>query len=153
MNLTSELFEQIAASLSRGPAAGDTTAAGAIAATTVATEQRSGPRVSTGVRQRARLIPLTDAIAPGPVDVTLRDVAPGGARFLYAARIPLDEQFVLVLPSTDGPVAILCGVAYWQPVAEDLFAIGAKFTRVLRQGSSATHARPAPAHAAVRRAV
>jgi hypothetical protein len=83
------------------------------------------------------LIPLTDTIAPAPFDVVLRDVSPGGVGFLHCNRLGLDEQFVLLLPSEDGEVAILCGVAYWQPLGENLVAIGAKFNRVLRQGSAA----------------
>ena len=151
MMLPSELFEQIATSLSNVAVPDSANES----ADNVATGQRRrGPRVAADGTQQARLIPLTDAIAPGPVDVTLRDVAPGGARFLFAGRIPLDEQFVLVLPAADGPVAVLCGVAYWQPVAENLFAIGARFTRILHQGVAA---RPAtvirPAAPAIRRAV
>lgn len=149
MMLPSELFEQIATSLSRVALPGS---ANDLADSAATEQRRRGPRVAAGQGQRARLIPLTDAIAPGPVDVTLRDVAPGGARFLHAGRIPLDEQFVLVLPAADGPVSILCGVAYWQPVAENLFAIGARFTRVVHQGSAA-QARPAFSAAPVRRAV
>ena len=138
MMLPSELFEQIAASLS---SVGVPDSANDSVIGTATTEQRRrGPRVAADGARYARLIPLTDAIAPGPIDVSLRDVAPGGARFLFAARIPLDEQFVLVLPAADGPVAVLCGVAYWQPVAENLFAIGARFTRVVHHG---TAARPA----------
>lgn len=150
MMLPIELFEQIVTSLSsaaHSQSAGDSTAA-----PVPAEQRRHGPRVAAEQGQRARLIPLTDVIAPGPIDVTLRDVAPGGARFLLAGRIPLDEQFVLVLPAADGPISILCGVAYWQPVAENLFAIGARFTRVVHQGS-ATPARPTFGAAPVRRAV
>ena len=56
---------------------------------------------------------------------------------LEALCVALDEQFVLLLPSEEGEVAVLCGVAYWQPLGENLFAVGAKFHRVLRQGSAA----------------
>lgn len=158
MNLSTELFEQIAASLShnmRGGASSEAARPGADGAIAIAAhnEQRRDPRVPAESDRIARLIPLTDAIAPEPIDVILRDVAPGGARFLHAGRIPLDEQFVLLLPSTEGPVSILCGVAYWQPVAENLFAIGARFTRVIRQGNPAG-ARPAAGESLfVRRAV
>jgi hypothetical protein len=155
MILSAELFEQIAASLSRDAAAPGVAAAEPVPPSDgVTTEQRRrGPRVAAETGRRARLIPLTDAIASGPTDVALRDVAPGGARFLHATRIPLDEQFVLVLPGTDGPVSILCGVAYWQPVGDNLYAIGARFTRILHQGSPAAEARPGFSAAPVRRAV
>ena len=147
MQLSSELFEQIVTALSNAPAVADE---GAPAA--VGEQRRRGvPRVLAGEGARVRLIPLTDSLAPDAVDVTLHDVAPGGARFLYGSRIPLDQQFVLMLPGTDGPVAVLCGVAYWQPVAENCFAIGAKFNRVIRHGSAA--GRRAPAVAATHDAV
>jgi hypothetical protein len=148
MNLSDELFEQIVASL----AAGGVTTLPDI--TLESDDKRRGKRFSADPGTTVRLIPLTDALSPGPVDVALRDVAPGGARFLFPARVGLDEQFVLVLPSEEGQVAILCGVAYWQPVGPDVFAIGAKFNRVLRQGSAQPSApTPARAAAAVRRAV
>ena len=152
MNLPTELFEQIVAALAPAPEA---ESAAPVAAAPVATaadgEQRRGPRVTAGDASRVRLIPLTDSLAPAPIDVTLRDVAPGGARFLHGARIALDEQFVLMLPSAEGPVAVLCGVAYWQPVAENVFAIGAKFNRVIRQGSAAAATPRVPAAAAMGR--
>lgn len=152
MNLSSELFEQIVTALSNAPAA-----AGGEALPGASEQRRGGPRVQAGEGARVRLIPLTDSLAPDAVDVTLHDVAPGGARFLYGSRIPLDQQFVLMLPGTDGPVAVLCGVAYWQPVAENCFAIGAKFDRVIRHGSNAGRRVPAAASTGdavpVRRAV
>jgi hypothetical protein len=130
MNLSTELFDQIVTSLSAGEA---TNLPGVTPPTR---EQRRGPRFTATAATRIRLIPLTDAIAPGPFDVPLRDVSPGGVGFLHCNRISLDEQFVLLLPAEDGEVAVLCGVAYWQPLGENLFAIGAKFNRVLRQGST-----------------
>ena len=144
MNLSNELFDQIVTSLAAGEATN-------LPGVTLPTrEQRRGPRVTPNARTRVRLIPLTDTIAPGPIDVPLRDVSPGGVGFLFNGRIGLDEQFVMLLPSEHGQVAILCGVAYWQPVAAGAFAIGAKFTRVLRQGSGV----PSPAAAVpTRRAV
>jgi hypothetical protein len=130
MNLSSELFEQIVTSLSAGEAMN-------LPSVTAPTrEQRRGPRFTPTARTRIRLVPLTDEIAPAPFDVPLRDVSPGGVGFLHVNRIGLDEQFVLLLPSEDGEVAVLCGVAYWQPLGENLFAIGAKFNRVLRQGAN-----------------
>ena len=145
MNLSDELFDSIVTSL----AAGASTTLPSVALPP--TEQRKSRRVTADPGTTVRLIPLTDALAPGAVDVTLRDVAPGGAGFLFPKRVTLDEQFVLLLPSEHGDVAILCGVAYWQPVAESVFAIGAKFNRVLRQGS-AQPAAPSQ-QSAVRRAV
>ena len=135
MNLSNELFEQITASLTRSNEGNAIVAPGS-------TDQRKGPRLNTGAGQRATLIPLTDSIAMKPVGVTLRDVSPGGAGFLVAGRVALNDEFVLMLPSTEGNVAILCGVAYWQPIAEGIFAVGAKFARVLRQGIAKPIAAP-----------
>ena len=144
--LSDELFEQIVTTL----AAGGETNLPSVAPPR--DEQRKAKRAAVDRGTTVRLIPLTDSMAPGPVDVTLRDIAPGGAGFLYPVRVGLDEQFVLLLPSPDGDVAVLCGVAYWQPLGPECFAIGAKFNRVLRQGSE----QPTPfkpADAPVRRAV
>lgn len=133
MNLSNDLFEQIVTTLAAGEA---TTLPGvAMRAPTAAEQRRASRRFATDPGSTARLIPLTDKLAPFPFDVSLRDVSPGGVGFLHVARIPLDEQFVLLLPSQDGDIAVLCAVAYWQPMAKGVFAIGARFTRVLRQGS------------------
>ena len=140
MNLSDELFEQIVTSL----AAGESTTLPSVTLDP-AEQRRGGKRFTATPGTTVRLIPLTDALAPGAIDVTLRDVAPGGAGFLFPTRVGLDEQFVLILPSEEGQVAILCGVAYWQPVAENVFAIGAKFNRVLRQGSAQPTPTPASA--------
>ena len=136
MKLSTELFDQIVTSLSAGEA---TTLPGVTLPTR---EQRRGPRFAPTASTRVRVIPLTDSIAPAPFDVPLRDVSPGGVGFLHCNRIALDEQFVLLLPSEQGEVAVLCAVAYWQPLGENLFAVGAKFNRVLRQGSAAPTATP-----------
>jgi hypothetical protein len=147
MNLSDELFDSIVTSL----AAGAATTLPSVALPP--TEQRKSKRVTADAGTTIRLIPLTDALAPGPVDVTLRDVAPGGAGFLFPKRVALDEQFVLLLPSQDGDVAVLCGVAYWQPLAAECFAIGAKFNRLLRQGSAQPASTATPTRAPVRHAV
>jgi hypothetical protein len=151
MNLTNDLFEQIVTTLAAGEA---TTLPSVVSAPATAAEQRrASRRFAADPGSTARLIPLTDKLAPFPFDVSVRDVSPGGVGFLHVARIPLDEQFVLLLPSQDGDVAILCAVAYWQPLAKDVFAIGARFTRVLRQGSGKQTPMPLPDAAPVRRAV
>ena len=129
MNLNAEIFEQIVTSLG----AGEVTTLPSITLDGPR-DQRRATRVTAGPETVVRLIPLTDAVAPGPIDISLRDVSPGGAGFVHPTSLPLDEQFVLVLPTQEGPIAILCAVAYWQPVADNLFAIGAKFNRVLRHG-------------------
>ncbi|HSU68054.1 MAG TPA: PilZ domain-containing protein, partial [Tepidisphaeraceae bacterium] len=67
----------------------------------------------------------------------IRDISQGGFKFLHDHPVPLGEQFALVLPEEGGhTIAILCTVAYWQPLAEGLFAIGARFCQVLREGQA-----------------
>jgi hypothetical protein len=97
-------------------------------------QRRGEPRI--GVRTRVTLIPLTDAdgFTAGPIQVPVRDVAPGGIGFLHTERIALDSQFVVLLPQGDNDsVAVLCQVVYYQPLAEHVFAVGASFVRILRQ--------------------
>ena len=129
MQLAAPLFEQIVVALQAPSAAPTTPADRAVR------ERRRESRV--GVQARVTLIPLTgDAtLAPGPVAVLLRDLSPGGIRFLHPDRVSLDEQFVVLLPHVCGndSVAVLCHVAYYQPLAARLFAVGARFVRVLRQ--------------------
>jgi hypothetical protein len=114
MQLDSALFEQIAAGLGGGVLSPD--------------PGRREARVD--VNARVTLIPLTDSLAAAPFDVNLRDVSAGGVGFLHGTPLGLDEQFVLLLPDS---VAILCQVAYYQPVAEGACSIGARFLRVLRR--------------------
>src|SRR5665213_2779562 len=56
-------------------------------------------------------------------------------RQLYERPMSLDEQFALVLPrSGDTPAIVLCAVACWQPLAKDVYGIGARYVRILRDG-------------------
>lgn len=89
----------------------------------------------TSIRTNATIIPLSEGSQPNAVSVQVRDLSPAGIGFLHEQKLKLDEQFALVLPRTnDTPSVVLCAVAFWQPLARDLFAIGARFTRVLRDG-------------------
>jgi hypothetical protein len=144
MNLPPDLFEQIVGGLSGPPAepvASDAPTAPAAppappadAAEAGRAEQRSGRRV--GVRARVMVLPLTEQLAALPFAVAVRDLSPGGFGFLHRRKIDLDEQFVVMLPAGPGAsVAVLCSVAYWQPVAEGVYAVGARFQRVLRRGT------------------
>jgi hypothetical protein len=118
MQLEGALFEHIAAGLDGGaPRPPDA--------------RRREPRVD--VDARVTVIPLTDSLAVSPFEVTLRDFSPGGIGFLHTGRIALDEQFVVLLPDGGGSVAVLCQVAYYQPVAERAWSVGARFLRVLRR--------------------
>ena len=124
--LAAPLFEQIVAALP---------ATQSLPSAPQAAERRRESRV--GVEARITLIPLTgdDSLAPAPLAVPLRDLSPGGIRFLHSGPVNLDEQFVALLPhaASGDSVAVLCQVAYYQPLAQRLFAVGARFVRVLRQ--------------------
>lgn len=96
-------------------------------------DQRRTPRTRTSMR--AALMPFSDGFALETIVSPIRDISRGGFGFLHERQIPLGEQFALVLPEESGPpLVILCTVTYWQPLAKDLFAIGARFSRVLRAG-------------------
>lgn len=85
---------------------------------------------------QAALMPFSDRFALETIVAPVRNVSRGGFGFLHERQIPLGEQFALVLPEASGrPLVILCTVAYWQPLADDLFSIGARFCRVLRAGT------------------
>jgi hypothetical protein len=151
MLLSSELMGQVAAALRpraaegvTGPASSDAAASGE--------QRRREPRV--GVRSRVTIIPLTDSVAMGPFEVPVRDFSAGGIGFLHRDKIALDEQFVVLLPDGRDVLAMLCQVAYYQPLSDHSYAVGAKFVRVLREPAAADGALvlPAPESAGLRRA-
>ena len=142
---------------------------------------RRDPRVLLSTR--LSILPCPQGVEHGlgaPLSVPVRDLSRGGLRFLLPRRLPLDTQFIAILPGAghlanvssaadpapsesplpvnpaewlqpegatpepeadthdEGAVAsdlppllVLCGVAYWQPLAKDLFAIGGQFLRVM----------------------
>lgn len=133
MRLSDGVFDHIVASLHGAAPAGDVAQA--------APSRRREGRV--GVTARVTLIPLTDTMPPAPFDVTLRDLSAGGIGFLHTRRIALDELFVALLPDGRDSVAVLCQVTHYQPLGERLFAVGARFVRVLRQGATDVQVRAA----------
>lgn len=133
MRLSDGVFDHIVASLHGAAPAGD-------AAQAAPSRRREG---RVGVTARVTLIPLTDTMPPAPFDVTLRDLSAGGIGFLHTRRIALDELFVALLPDGRDSVAVLCQVTHYQPLGERLFAVGARFVRVLRQGATDVQVRAA----------
>ena len=122
MELTAEVFRQIVASPAPSSEFG-------------VWEQRRTPRMRLNVE--AALMPFSDQLAPETIVAPIRDLSRGGFRFLHDKAVPLGEQFALVLEESEGnPTVVLCTVTYWQPLATELFAIGARFCRVLRAGES-----------------
>ena len=123
MELTADLFRQMVQPLTAAPAA------------PADLEQRRGPRARADVE--AMLLPFSDALSLRALQVPVRDVSCGGFGFLHDRPVPLGESFGLVLPEPVGPpTVILCSVAFWQPLSKDLYSVGAKFTRVLRQSGA-----------------
>ena len=126
MLLSEDVFEGIAQLLN-----------GSIA--TAAGGQRRGPRAVLDTRLTIIPCPGGPDCAERPLSVPVRDLSRGGLRFLHTERLPLDTPFVALLPrprqlnptGTDNPLPVLAVVAYWQPLAKDLFALGGEFRRVL----------------------
>lgn len=137
MILSPELFEQVTAgwSVEANPTPSDRSAAN---------EQRGQPRLT--VSQWATILPIHGASMKMPFEVTVRDLSAGGFGFIHGEKLPLGEETVVLLPLPgDGPLAVLCEIAYWQPLTNGSFCMGAKFTRVLRRGSGRGEGRPAAA--------
>lgn len=133
MTLDAALFERIANRLSGEPGARPD--APESAPSPAAEQRRREPRV--GVRAHVTVIPLNDNLESPAIEAPLRDLSAGGIGFLYSRKMFLDEQFVVLLPEGRESVAVLCQVAYYQPLAERVYAVGAKFVRVLRRPMSA----------------
>src|SRR5688500_13371054 len=122
MQLPGPWFEQIVRTLDApAPAPAEPLpGGGALAPATPDAGRRREPRV--GVRARVTLIPLTDGdgLAAGPMAVPVRDVSAGGIGFLHTEKVGLDSQFVVLLPQGNDSVAVLCQVAYYQPLGDRL---------------------------------
>jgi hypothetical protein len=99
-------------------------------------------RSRAGLDSDASIIPLANGDGPGATTVSVRDVSASGIGFLHHRCMALDEEFALLLPQADDtPAIILCSVIFWQPLVPGIFAIGARFVRVLRDA-----VRPLPLH-------
>lgn len=86
---------------------------------------------------QATILPFSERISTQNLMIAVRDISRGGVSFVCKHRLPLGEQFGLVLPENDAqPVVILCTIAYWQPLTSGDFAIGARFCRVLRSNDA-----------------
>ena len=143
MRLSDGLLEHIVASLDARATADAADAGPAAGEPGPATESRRREQ-RVGVAARITLIPVTETLPAAPFTVPLRDLSAGGLGFLHTERIGLDEQFVALLPDGRDSMAVLCRVAYYQPLAERLYAVGATFVRVLRQSAAADEAAALP---------
>ena len=118
--LTADLFRQIIESSQ--PPGGERSGS----------DMRRTPRTPLDVR--ATLLPFSERFASDTtLSAPVRDLSRGGFGFLHDQPLPLGEQFALLLPEQSGkPIVILCTITYWRPLAKALYAIGARFSRVLR---------------------
>jgi hypothetical protein len=128
MLLADALFEHVASTLG-GEAA-------APAPSVPAAEQRRREN-RVGVQARVTVIPLSDGLQIAPFEAPLRDLSAGGIGFVNSRKMSLDDPFVVLLPTSGESVAVLCEVAHYQPLAEDAFAVGGRFVRVLGQPGAA----------------
>jgi len=121
--MTAELFQQIVGELSSS------------APETLAEDRRRSARAA--MELSATLMPFSEQIAKENLQVPIRDLSRGGFAFLHDRRLPLGEQFALLLHESSGrPLAILCTIAWWQPLEDGFYAIGAKFSQVLRKNNA-----------------
>lgn len=90
-------------------------------------QQRREPRV--GMRAKAFILPSMSSRTLVPVRV--RDVSVGGMGLLVGCELTADRLFLLLLPKAGGqpPMRLACTVAHCQAIAEDLYAVGARFAR------------------------
>lgn len=120
MHLTAELFGQLIGEMA------------SLTANSEGEDRRRSPRAT--LELSATLMPFSEQIATQNLEVPIRDLSRGGFAFLHERRLPLGEQLALLLPeASGGPLAILCTVAWWQPLADGFYAIGAKFSQILRE--------------------
>lgn len=68
------------------------------------------------------------------LSVRVRDISPGGIGILHSRRMALDSQFVVRLPRGENSSNyLLYTVVYWEPLAINLYAIGAQLDRLVEE--------------------
>jgi hypothetical protein len=122
MNLPDDLFKRITDSITSVVDGGDDGHPG----------DRRAPRLKS--QAHITVFPWTHP-DDEMLSVRIRDLSQGGIGILHTRRIALDEQFVVALPSGDDgqSTLVLCTVVFWEPLSEDLFAIGARFERTVEE--------------------
>ncbi len=118
MNLSEPLFQEITESITIVGQPQPTVA------------DRRSPRLQADTH--IAVYPWSDPI--DAMSVRICNLSFGGVGLLHCKRMGLDEQFVVGLPRAAGEeVLILCKVIYWEPLAENLYSIGAQFQRVVEE--------------------
>jgi hypothetical protein len=94
---------------------------------------RRTPRVH--LRTHVQLLPWNNP--SDSISVRIRDLSTDGLGVLHSQRMALDEQFVIAYPRCDETVHALYTIVYWEPLAENLYAIGAQFERLIDEAELA----------------
>lgn len=98
-------------------------------------DRRAAGRVQISLD--AAVLRLSRGINAKPMAVKVRDLSIRGVGFECSETFRVEEEFALRLTRPDGsPVWIQCVVGRWTPISERLFAIGAKFTKLLSNSKS-----------------
>jgi hypothetical protein len=93
-------------------------------------DRRAAGRVQ--ITLEGAVLRLSKGMNAKPVVVKVRDLSIRGVGFECPETFHVEEEIALRLTRTDGsPVWIQCVVGRWTPISERLFAIGAKFTKLL----------------------
>jgi hypothetical protein len=101
----------------------------------VTEDRRSASRVQ--ISMDAAVVRLSRGPHAKPMAVKIRDLSVRGVGFECPEPFRVQEEFALRLTRLDGsPVWIQCAVGRWTPVTDKLFAIGAKFTKLLTNSKS-----------------
>ncbi len=116
MNLSDQMFSQITESI-----------------TIVSRDEpRAADRRQPRVRLSSHLAVSLWSDPSAPLSVRVRDLSTGGIGIFHSQRISLDEQLVIRFPLPDGQTVLVLGkVVYWEPLAENLYGIGAQFERLM----------------------
>lgn len=102
--------------------------------TVVGEDERLGPADRRSPRFKlSTQVPVFPWEAPADaLSVRVRDISPGGIGILHSRRMALDAQFALrLLRGESDSTLLLYTVLYWEPLAENFFAIGAQLERVI----------------------
>lgn len=124
MNLPADIFEHMLASIA------------VLGEAKPRQDERRAPR--TKLSTQLQMTPWEDPEAAHSVRV--HDLSMGGIGIFHSTRLRLDEQFVVRLPGGEAGSSLwMCDVIYWEPLAEDMFAIGAKFNRPISEAELSQH--------------
>jgi len=83
------------------------------------------------LRTHVTLLPWNDP--SNALSVRIRDLSTDGLGVLHTQRMSLDDQFVVCFPKGEETILALYTIVYWEPLGENLYAIGAQFDHLLEQ--------------------